>query len=109
MAKLDPYREGCPPEVLQRQAEQYARLFRIFKKHRDVTARVSFWNLHDGESWLNDFPWKRVSHPLLFDRAGRPAEAGLSRRVEGLGGVIRRSAAPASLRPPEATGSRRVR
>jgi endo-1,4-beta-xylanase len=35
-------------------------------------ARVSFWNLHDGQSWLNDFPWKRVNHPLLFDRRGEP-------------------------------------
>jgi len=75
LAKLDPYRDGCPPEILQRQAEQYARLFRLFKKHQDVIARVSFWNLHDGQSWLNDFPWKRVNHPLLFDRGGRPKPA----------------------------------
>jgi len=60
---------------LQRQAEQYARLFRIFRKHRDVIARVSFWNLHDGQSWLNNFPWRRVNHPLLFDRAGQPKPA----------------------------------
>ena len=75
LAKLDPYREGCPPEILQRQAEQYAQLFRLFRKHQDVIARVSFWNLHDGQSWLNDFPWRRVNHPLLFDRAGRPKPA----------------------------------
>lgn len=53
MAKIDPYRDGCPPEILQRQAEQYTQLFRIFKKHHDVIARISFWNLHDGQSWLN--------------------------------------------------------
>ena len=75
LSKLDPYRDGCPPEILQRQAEQYAQLFRIFKKHQDVIARVSFWNLHDGQSWLNDFPWKRVNHPLLFDRASQPKPA----------------------------------
>ncbi len=75
LAQVDPYREGCPPEILQRQAEQYARLFRIFKKHSDVIARVSFWNLHDGQSWLNTFPWTRVNHPLLFDRAGQPKPA----------------------------------
>ena len=75
LARLDPYREGCPPEVLQRQAEQYARLFQIFRKYADVVVRVSFWNLHDGQSWLNDFPWKRVNHPLLFDRAGKPKPA----------------------------------
>jgi endo-1,4-beta-xylanase len=68
LAKLDPYRDGCPPEILQRQAEQYAQLFRLFRKHADVIARVSFWNLHDGQSWLNGFPWRRVNYPLLFDR-----------------------------------------
>lgn len=75
LSKLDPYRDGCPPEILQRQAEQYAQLFRLFRKHADVIARVSFWNLHDGQSWLNDFPWKRVNHPLLFDRGGQPKPA----------------------------------
>jgi endo-1,4-beta-xylanase len=68
LAKFDPYRDGCPPEVLQRQAEQYQRLFELFRRYGDVVERVSFWNLHDGESWLNHFPWHRVNHPLLFDR-----------------------------------------
>ena len=75
LSKLDPYRDVCPPEVLQRQAEQYAQLFRLFRKYSDVIARVSFWNLHDGQSWLNDFPWKRVNYPLLFDREGKPKPA----------------------------------
>jgi endo-1,4-beta-xylanase len=75
LSKFDPYRESCPPEILQRQAEQYGQLFRLFRKYQDVIARVSFWNLHDGQSWLNDFPWRRVNHPLLFDRAGRPKPA----------------------------------
>ena len=75
LAKVDPYRAGCPPEILRRQADQYAALFRMFRKHADVLARVSFWNLHDGQSWLNEFPWKRVNHPLLFDREGKPKPA----------------------------------
>ncbi len=75
LSKLDPYRNGCPPEILQRQAEQYAQLFQLFRKHADVVARVSFWNLHDGQSWLNNFPWKRVNYPLLFDRQGLPKPA----------------------------------
>jgi endo-1,4-beta-xylanase len=75
LAQWDPYRDGCPPEILQRQAAQYAELFRIFRKYADVIARVSFWNLHDGQSWLNYFPWKRVNHPLLFDRQGQPKPA----------------------------------
>lgn len=68
MASINPYKDGCPPEILKRQAEQYAALFAIFNKHSDSILRVSFWNLHDGDSWLNYFPWNRVNHPLLFDR-----------------------------------------
>ena len=75
LSKLNPYADGCPPDILQRQAEQYGRLFRLFRQYSDVIARVSFWNLHDGQSWLNDFPWRRVNHPLLFDRAGQPKPA----------------------------------
>jgi endo-1,4-beta-xylanase len=75
LAKVNPYADGCPPEILQRQAEQYARLFRIFNKYSDQILRVTFWNLHDGQSWLNSFPWRRVNHPLLFDRRGEPKPA----------------------------------
>jgi len=59
----------------QPDAEQYAQLFQLFRKYADVIARVSFWNLHDGQSWLNDFPWQRVNYPLLFDRNGQPKPA----------------------------------
>jgi endo-1,4-beta-xylanase len=75
LSKLNPYVEGCPSEILRRQAEQYGQLFRLFRKYSDVIARVSFWDLHDGQSWLNYFPWRRVNHPLLFDRAGQPKPA----------------------------------
>ena len=75
LSKSNPYVDGCPPDILQRQAEQYGKLFQIFRKHADVIARISFWDLHDGQSWLNDFPWKRTNHPLLFDRASQPKPA----------------------------------
>src|SRR5262249_37186483 len=75
LARFDPYPEACPPDLLQRQADQYARLFRLLRAHADTVDRVTFWNLHDGESWLNGFPWRRTNHPLLFDRALRPKPA----------------------------------
>jgi uncharacterized protein len=75
LARLNPYADGCPPEILERQADQYGQLFRLFRQYPDVILRVSFWNLHDGQSWLNDFPWSRVNHPLLFDRQGQPKPA----------------------------------
>ena len=75
LAKLNPYTNGCPPEVLQRQAEQYGKLFGIFRRHASAITRVTFWDLHDGRSWLNHFPWQRVNYPLLFDRDARPKPA----------------------------------
>jgi endo-1,4-beta-xylanase len=75
LSKLNPYRDGCPPEILQRQAELYAQLFQVFRKHADTLIRISFWNLNDGQSWLNSFPWKRVNYPLLFDRQASPKPA----------------------------------
>jgi endo-1,4-beta-xylanase len=75
MKSINPYADACPPELLQRQAEQYAQLFDLFRQYSDIIERVSFWNLHDGDSWLNEFPWKRVNHPLLFDRKRAPKPA----------------------------------
>jgi endo-1,4-beta-xylanase len=71
----DPFIHGCTPEVLHRQADQYARLFRIFKKHQDKLTRVTFWGIHDGKSWLNSWPRKRTNHALLFDRQSHPKPA----------------------------------
>ena len=75
MAKTDPYKDGCPADVLQRQAEQYAELFKIFLKYSESIDRITFWDLHDGRSWLNHFPWERTDYPLLFDRQAQPKPA----------------------------------
>jgi GH35 family endo-1,4-beta-xylanase len=58
-----------------KRAKQYLELFKVFVENSDMIPRVSFWNLHDEESWLNNFPWKRVNHPLLFDRQRQPKPA----------------------------------
>lgn len=68
LKSFDPYKDGCSEEILKRQADQYAKLFEVYAKHSDNIERVTFWNLHDGHSWLNYFPWNRVNHPVLFDR-----------------------------------------
>ncbi len=60
----------------QRLAEQYGRLFRLFCQHKDKIDRVTFWGLHDGRSWLNNWPVEgRINHPLLFDRQCQPKAA----------------------------------
>lgn len=64
----DPAAGGLTPNQQQRLAEQYGRLFALFRKHQNKIARVTFWGLHDGRSWLNTWPWKRTNHPLLWDR-----------------------------------------
>ncbi len=75
LRKHDPYAAGCPAEVLQRQAEQYARLFRLLLKHADAVERVTFWGLQDGRSWLNYWPWRRTDYGLIFDRQFQPKPA----------------------------------
>ena len=71
----DPYASGCPVEILKREAEQYGQLFALLRKHRDKIKRVTFWGLHDGQSWLNRWPRKRTNHPLLFGRDLSPKPA----------------------------------
>ena len=71
----DLYPDGCPPELLARQAEQYGRLFRLLRTHADAVTRVTFWGLHDGRSWLNSWPARRTNYPLLFDRDCAPKPA----------------------------------
>ena len=75
VARTDPLAAGCPPDRQARQARQYAELFQLFADHADSIGRVTFWDLHDGRSWLNDFPWRHAEYPLLFDRAAAPKPA----------------------------------
>jgi endo-1,4-beta-xylanase len=62
-------------DVLKRQADQYARLFRLFHDHKDAVERVTFWGADDGRSWLNTWPSRRENHALLFDRKFQPKPA----------------------------------
>lgn len=74
--KLNPYQKGLPDDVQSKLAARYADLFGIFVKHRRHISRVTFWNVTDGDSWLNNFPVRgRTNYPLLFDRAGKPKPA----------------------------------
>ncbi len=75
LAKTNPLAGGCPPELLERQARQYAELFQLFRDHSESIGRVTFWDLHDGRSWLNTFPWTHAEYPLLFDRNADPKPA----------------------------------
>lgn len=65
----NPYPKGIPQEVEARLVARYVALFRLFRSHSDKISRVTFWGLHDGRSWLNNWPVRgRTNYPLLFDR-----------------------------------------
>ena len=67
------YTNGLPAAVQQALADRYAGLFRVFVKHHKDIGLVTFWNVTDGDSWLNR-P-NRLNYPLLFDREGKPKPA----------------------------------
>ena len=54
---------------LKLQAEDYAKLFAIFEKHKDVIERVTFWGLHDRRTW------RFGQHPLILDANSQPKPA----------------------------------
>lgn len=73
---LNPYTGGLPESVQQQLAADYEALFRLLLKHKDKIARVTFWGVNDGQSWLNDWPLPgRTNYPLLFDRNYQPKPA----------------------------------
>ena len=56
-------------EDLNQQAKDFAQLFDIFARHKDVIERVTFWGLHDRRTW------RQGQHPLILDANGRPKPA----------------------------------
>jgi len=74
--ELNPYPDALPDSVQDALARRYAELFALFRRHRDRIGRVTFWAVHDGQSWRSYLPIRgRVDHPMLFDRHGRPKPA----------------------------------
>jgi len=71
-SKIDPYVDGCPPEILEKQANTYRETMGAVMANIKHVDRVSFWGFTDRRSWLNNWPWKRVNHGLLFDREAKP-------------------------------------
>lgn len=73
---MNPYTNGLPDSIQQQLAKDYQALFNLFLKHRDKIDRVTFWGVHDGQSWLNGWPIPgRTNYPLLFDRNFQPKPA----------------------------------
>jgi endo-1,4-beta-xylanase len=65
-----------PPAIEQQQADQYARVFKVFRDYKDVISGVTFWNLSDKHTWLDNTPVPgRKNYPLLFDINYQPKKA----------------------------------
>jgi endo-1,4-beta-xylanase len=74
--KHNPYPEALPDSAQNALANRYAELFSLFRKHRDKFSRVTFWAVHDGQSWRNYLPIRgRTDYPMLFDRHCQPKPA----------------------------------
>ena len=60
----------------QQQLEQYKMSFELFRKYRKHITGVTFWNISERYSWLDNFPVRgRKDYPLLFDKDLKPKKA----------------------------------
>ncbi|WP_374760203.1 endo-1,4-beta-xylanase [Dyadobacter pollutisoli] len=63
-------------EMVTRQTAQYKMLFDTFRKHKGTITGVTFWNVSDKSTWLDNFPVpNRKDYPLLFDQNLQPKQA----------------------------------
>jgi endo-1,4-beta-xylanase len=63
-------------EKEEKQMAMYEMIFRLFRKHKNIISAVTFWNISDRHSWLDNFPVRgRKDYPLLFDAALKPKKA----------------------------------
>ena len=80
------------------QEDQYTRLFKVLRKHKDVVDCVTFWDVCDKDSWLGV-----NNSPLLFDKDYKPKRAYLL--VKGFdpaadNAVIKEDFVPSELNQP---------
>jgi endo-1,4-beta-xylanase len=70
------YADGLPADIAAAQTAMYRKTFETVKKNPRTITRVTFWGVHDGASWLNNWPTRgRTNHPLLWDRDLKPKPA----------------------------------
>lgn len=60
----------------KQQIEVYKMCFELFRKYKNSISSVTFWNISDRSSWLDNFPVRgRKDYPLLFDKKLKPKKA----------------------------------
>lgn len=74
--KASDYDTVFTTEKEQQQIEVYKYCFELFRKYRKHISSVTFWNISDRSSWLDNFPVRgRKDYPLLFDKGLKPKRA----------------------------------
>ena len=68
--------DAYTPQLQQQQADQYKKVFSVFREYKGRITGLTFWNISDKHTWLDDYPVRgRKNYPLLFDTAGQPKKA----------------------------------
>lgn len=74
--KYNPFPDSFPDFMEKKLATRYAELFAFLRKNSDIFGRITFWAVHDGQSWRNYWPITgRSDYPMLFDRQCQPKPA----------------------------------
>ena len=69
-------KEVFTAEKEKKQSEQYKMCFELFRKYKDGLTSVTFWNISDRHSWLDNYPVRgRKDFPLLFNSNLKPKKA----------------------------------
>jgi len=67
--RVSDYDTTFTPEKEMKQQEVYKTCFELFRKYKDNISGITFWNISDRRSWLDNFPVRgRKDYPLLFDK-----------------------------------------
>lgn len=63
-------------EMLDKLAERYDAMFKLFREYSEVVTNVTLWGPADDATWLDGFPVRnRKNWPLLFDVNHNPKQA----------------------------------
>jgi endo-1,4-beta-xylanase len=74
--KADDYDTAFTEQKEKEQIAVYKMCFELFRKHKKSISSVTFWNISDRHSWLDNFPVRdRKDYPLLFDKDLKPKKA----------------------------------
>ena len=72
----DPSDNVFTPDREQKQLEKYKMVFSVFRDYKNVITGVTFWNVSDRSSWLDNYPVRRRKNfPLLFNQDLQPKKA----------------------------------